>query len=354
MAVLKIIYRYIRDLIKLPYYLYLLNKTVCFNKVEGGIVIVSPSLTLSGAPLLSEAIYNSLNVTDLCIFVSMYGGDGVKVEHNKSLNLSGCNFDWVKNLLIKRLISNGYTKFLCNSIVSSTLAPLIKNNGGRVVTLVHEMRSVIMLFGLENQIRRIATASDSVVFSSNSTHRDFVGFFKNIKNFNAVFMKQGVYNCNVITKYNEKNDIKERERINHSINKRAVLGIGNDLNRKGFDYFKELALLCSNTHIFIWVGESDELSLVSSSKDNICVVETVPMSEIYKYFYMSDVFFLSSIEDPFPSVILEAMASGLPIISLKGSGGADEIVNESNGFVCEKNRLEDAEKYLNSLKLEIL
>ena len=47
------------------------------------------------------------------------------------------------------------------------------------------------------------------------------------------------------------------------------------------------------------------------------------------------VFVLPTLYDPFPNVILEAMASGLPVITSTKSGGAELIEPDESGFVCD-------------------
>ena len=48
----------------------------------------------------------------------------------------------------------------------------------------------------------------------------------------------------------------------------------------------------------------------------------------------ADVFVLPTLYDPFPNVILEALASGLPAITSTKSGGAELIRDGINGYVC--------------------
>jgi glycosyltransferase involved in cell wall biosynthesis len=45
----------------------------------------------------------------------------------------------------------------------------------------------------------------------------------------------------------------------------------------------------------------------------------------------SDVFLVSSREDPFPLVVLEAALSEKPILGFKNTGGADEFIDETCG-----------------------
>ncbi len=58
-------------------------------------------------------------------------------------------------------------------------------------------------------------------------------------------------------------------------------------------------------------------------------------SETLPFYQMADGLLLPTLYDPFPNVILEAMACGLPVITTTGCGGAEFIVNGHNGYVCD-------------------
>ncbi|PHM38523.1 glycosyltransferase family 4 protein [Xenorhabdus innexi] len=53
------------------------------------------------------------------------------------------------------------------------------------------------------------------------------------------------------------------------------------------------------------------------------------------FYQMADGLLLPTLYDPFPNVILEAMACGLPVITSKTCGGAEFIDSGLNGFVCD-------------------
>lgn len=52
-------------------------------------------------------------------------------------------------------------------------------------------------------------------------------------------------------------------------------------------------------------------------------------SETLPFYQMADGLLLPTLYDPFPNVILEAMACGLPVITTTGCGGAEFIVEEA-------------------------
>lgn len=53
------------------------------------------------------------------------------------------------------------------------------------------------------------------------------------------------------------------------------------------------------------------------------------------YYHAADGLLLPTLYDPFPNVILEAMACGLPVITTTTCGGSEFIRGGENGFVCD-------------------
>ncbi len=61
-----------------------------------------------------------------------------------------------------------------------------------------------------------------------------------------------------------------------------------------------------------------------------------PQKDIHKYYASSDIFVFPTMYEPFGNVHLEALASGLPVITTKYSGAAEIIKDGVNGFVVQK------------------
>ena len=77
----------------------------------------------------------------------------------------------------------------------------------------------------------------------------------------------------------------------------------------------------------------------------------LPNQNIPKYAVASDVLVLPSLSEGFPMTILEAMASGLPIVSTKVSGLPEIVKEGKNGFLVEPGNPEQlADKILLLLK----
>lgn len=71
------------------------------------------------------------------------------------------------------------------------------------------------------------------------------------------------------------------------------------------------------------------------------VVDRKLIPEIYKSVHL---FITTSLSEVMPISILEAMACGIPTISLKNSGLEELVIDNQSGYVCERNPKKIAEK----------
>lgn len=95
----------------------------------------------------------------------------------------------------------------------------------------------------------------------------------------------------------------------------------------------------------------EELNL----QDCIHFVGKIPNEDVPRYMAQADIFALPSLSEGFPVVVVEAMASGLPIVTTNVRGLPEIIKNGENGFVVEPQNSEHmAEKILLLLKDEQL
>jgi glycosyltransferase involved in cell wall biosynthesis len=112
--------------------------------------------------------------------------------------------------------------------------------------------------------------------------------------------------------------------------------------RKGTDVFVQLAMFVNKLggakcH-FVWLGgdlHSHREALhdvTQAGLQDICHFLTAVLNP-EPYFAAFDLFALTSREDPFPVAMLEAAASGLPIVCFAHAGGAPEFVGHDAGIV---------------------
>lgn len=121
-----------------------------------------------------------------------------------------------------------------------------------------------------------------------------------------------------------------------------ILYVGRISPLKGVHYlvkaFAELSLPNSE----LWLcGDGKEINtIIPSSINNIKYFGTVNYIDLPNIYKQADLFVFPSLFDGFGQVILEAMASGLPVIATTNSGGPDVIQDGENGFVVPIRNVE--------------
>ena len=79
------------------------------------------------------------------------------------------------------------------------------------------------------------------------------------------------------------------------------------------------------------VNKTDKLSAY------VRITGAVPNRDIQKYFGVADVFFMPSQEEGFPRVILESMASGVPVVASDVGSVPEIIPSEMSPFIVDPN-----------------
>ena len=123
----------------------------------------------------------------------------------------------------------------------------------------------------------------------------------------------------------------------------TVLTVSRLIERKGIDYFIEAIPAIIKKHRDITVriiGEGNRKKDLMNLAQKLKVFEFinflgyVPHNEISNYYSSSDIFVLPSKNEGMSNTILEAMASGLPIITTD-TGGTQELI-DGNGIIIPR------------------
>ena len=140
------------------------------------------------------------------------------------------------------------------------------------------------------------------------------------------------------------------------IDKPIVLFCGRLLALKGLSTLIEsIKKLKGEDIFFLFTGPGDvenwEKQLEGVPKKNYKFLDYVPHQKIHHLYAKSDLFVLPSFTESFPLTILEAMASGLPVIASKVGGVPEIIDHNKNGLLVEPGNSEQlAESILRVLK----
>lgn len=132
---------------------------------------------------------------------------------------------------------------------------------------------------------------------------------------------------------------KKRESAGAREDELIVLLVGSGFERKGLEWAMR-GVARARVPARLWVvgrGRTDfyrklaaELNL--GSRFTLWGPQTDPVP----FYAAADVFLLPTLYDPFPSVVLEAMASGLPVITTEQCGAAEIIDPGREGFVLDQ------------------
>jgi UDP-glucose:(heptosyl)LPS alpha-1,3-glucosyltransferase len=158
-----------------------------------------------------------------------------------------------------------------------------------------------------------------------------------------------IYNGVDLEKFNPVNRGKYRRiiRQTYGIGKDNLvfLFVGSGFERKGVKYLIEsmesvkepvtLMIVGKGKHPFNSPLTKGGIKGGSPSK-NHKIIFCGPQKDINQYYAAADVFVSPSIYEPFGNVHLEALASGLPVVTTKSSGAAEIISDGINGFVIQQ------------------
>lgn len=131
-------------------------------------------------------------------------------------------------------------------------------------------------------------------------------------------------------------DIKEKYNIG---NGKIILGVASPWNsRKGLPDFIKLRQLLSKNYTIVLVGlSSSQIKMLPPGI--IGIQRTQNLQDLASLYSCADVFVNTTYEDNYPTVNLEAIACGTPVITYD-TGGSPESITSKIGRVIEKGNIE--------------
>lgn len=118
--------------------------------------------------------------------------------------------------------------------------------------------------------------------------------------------------------------------------KYILLGVANEWNvRKGLDVFIQLAKMLDDKYQIVLVGTNDEVDKKLPA-NIISIHKTYDQKELAQIYSAADLFVNPTREENFPTVNIESIACGLPVLTFE-TGGSPEIIDETCGTSVPKN-----------------
>ena len=232
------------------------------------------------------------------------------------------------------LLQRGFTAAIVNTTAAGEAAAILADRGLHTVLLVHEMPRLLREKKLEDKARAGISRADHVVFPAALVRDKVIGALGVSASENFVVRPQGMYK-----RIEAQPDARSalRQELGIATTASLVIGVGYADMRKGFDLFLQLWRLTklsrSQVH-FAWIGGIDPelaqwLSLeIEEAKASGSFHMAGYRNDVNAFFSAADAFALTSREDPFPTVVLEAMAAELPVVAFEGTGGIPELLKE--------------------------
>ena len=255
--------------------------------------------------------------------------------------------------LLRRLRQVCAPAALVNSISTTPLASSLSGAGFKVLSLIHEYPFAYSKTFVGNMME----ASEEIIFPCEPVREAFSESLARFTVRSSV-LSQGAYLV-------EERDAKGlppiarqemRERIGVGPEENIVLTCGTVDTRKGFDWFTSFVLhfgryspLAGRTH-FVWLGKEHDKALFFHGQHSIEINgmgrhfhHLEEMDDPSSAYGAADLLLMCSRIDPFPSVVLEAMAFGLPVLGFDRGQGTSALIEETGyGAVVRSMDMEEA------------
>ncbi len=308
------------------------------------IVVVSHDAHPHGAQYLSLHLCRELSAQGWAVDAVLLGegvleADFARVAAVHRLDCRGQSA--AAPVLAAKLRANGADIAIANTAVSGLFVPVLADAGLRVVSLVHELPGVLAEYGLAEHVRQIALRATTIAFAAKEVHEGFETI-ASVPADKLLVRPQGLYKRNRFQSEDERIAARAdiRTRLAVPADSRIVLGVGYADLRKGVDLFVqagELLVRADPSVHLVWLGHFD-LDLEPRLRAQIAGTGVAGhfhflgrQTDTDPWYAGADVYALTSREDPFPSVVMEAFDVHVPVVGFASAGGFEELLRRGGG-----------------------
>jgi glycosyltransferase involved in cell wall biosynthesis len=314
------------------------------------VLLISHSACRTGAPSCLLRLARELSTSPLfdCWIVLQRGGELFDEFTRVAPTLDvgrlagrGIRGEELPGLLASLLRVHASRAFaVCNTMAVNEFHAALAECGIPVVSWVHELPTMVGIFGGAAAIERVRAASRQIIVPAEVVRDAWIRRFR-IEPETIVALRYGV---------EPRSDALDRRQARARVCREfgipddglIVLGCGTVDLRKGADLFARLARALfthpgardvANRTWLLWVGDAPFPFLEEWLTHDADVegfegqlVFSGEREDTAPFFAAADVFVLTSREDPCPFANLEAMESGLPAVVFQDAGGAPEVI----------------------------
>ena len=233
-----------------------------------------------------------------------------------------------------RPLGIGPAAAVVNSAAAAEAGPVLAGCGIPFVLLAHEMPALLRARNLVEPLQEAALLARCTVFAAPHV-RDRVQELVQLDPGRTTVLPQGIY---APPTAGPARAAALRKRLRLPPEAALVVGMGYADLRKGFDLFLQVWRTAAGGRTgqpaphFLWVGDMDP-GLAASLGMEVAIAEAsgtfhrLPFEDgAADWFAAASVLLLTSREDPFPTVVLEAMHAGVPTVAFDETGGIPDLL----------------------------
>ncbi len=227
------------------------------------------------------------------------------------------------------LAASGFRAAIVNTSAAGHACAALASHGIACTLLLHEMPRLLRERQLIDAARAGVAAARQVVFAA-AFVRDRYHELVALTPEKVVVLPQGLYRP-----VERDSGAARRERLRLPEGATLAVGLGYADLRKGFDLFLQvwrLAQAADPSIHLLWVGDLDPVVSAYLGAEIAAAEATGTFHRLAfrtdgaEWLAAADVHLLTSREDPYPSVVLEAMSAGVPTVAFEEAGAAPDVL----------------------------
>lgn len=310
-------------------------------------------LVISNYGDVYEGYEEEFEITHLPTFESSSGFKGIFLRKTKE--------QAQQEFIIQKYQNQNIDIIYANTIAVSHIAPKVKKwLNIPLVAHIHEMEYSINMYSNYDDSQRFYEDSDKLIACSEAVKDNLLDKNPSLKDKTEVIYSF-VDNETVLDIHQNKDKSETREIFQLPVDKILIGGCGNAEWRKGVDLFLQvvqkfaLSEYKDKVH-FVWIGiqeKGDFYQQIRFDLKRMGIEDSIsllpPTQRAKEVINSLDIFLLSSREDPFPLVMLEAALCEVPMVGFENAGGCCEFVSMGNGVVSSYADIDAMAKKLQSL-----
>jgi glycosyltransferase involved in cell wall biosynthesis/ubiquinone/menaquinone biosynthesis C-methylase UbiE len=306
------------------------------------VLVIGHDAHLAGAQIVLLSLLREWSRTREFSFQIILGADGVLRDQyevlEETLVLSDFEAGESRDKQLKQVASQKIDIVLSSTVTNGPLLKSLRSHGllAPVVTYSHELQKSIERWAGDGIMEHTLGHSGRFIAGGTEVGKNLITAHNVAEN--RLDVVHGFVDIWDETRIPDASAQEKLAReLGIQVGDFVVFGCGTTDWRKGPDLFLSIAELCcskSSNMKFVWIGgDSEEYSALAAKTGLSKQIRFLPNAlESRRYYYIGHLFLLSSREDPFPLVSLEAADAGLPIICFENSGGMPRFVGDDAGI----------------------